>query len=217
MLEALKTEVCRLNRELPRNGLVVWTGGNVSARDPRSGLVVIKPSGMKFEDLRPKDQVVLDLNGKVVEGRRTPSSDAASHLYVYRHRPEVRGIAHTHSTFATVFAALGRPIPCFLTAMADEFGGPVPCAGFALIGGEEIGREIVKHLGRSPAVLLRNHGLFAVGGSGEAAVKAAVMAEDAARTSYFALLLDRPKALKARDIARLHHRYTNVYGQRLGR
>src|SRR3954454_5658846 len=163
MLEQLKEQVWKLHLELPKNNLVVWTSGNVSARDPESGLVVIKPSGITFEDLRPEDHVVVDLDGKVVDGSLKPSSDTASHLYIYRHRPDVNGVVHTHSSYATAFAALGRPIPVHLTAIADEFGGPIPCAGFALIGGEEIGREVVENIGESVAVLLKNHGVFTIG------------------------------------------------------
>jgi len=137
MLEAIKEELWRLHLRLPKEGLVTWTSGNVSQRDPASGLVVIKPSGIMYEDLRPEDHVVLDLEGDIVEGTLKPSSDTASHLYIYRQRPDVHGIVHTHSPYATAFAALGKPIPVYLTAHADEFGGPIPCAGFALIGGEE--------------------------------------------------------------------------------
>ncbi len=213
MLEHLKEQVYKLHLELPKNGLVKWTGGNVSARDPESGLVVIKPSGVLYEELRPQDHVVVDLQGKVVEGALKPSSDTASHLYIYRHRPNVNGIVHTHSPYATAFAALGQPIPVYLTAIADEFGGPIPCAGFALIGGEEIGKQVVEHIGMSPAVLLKNHGVFTVGPTAQAAVKAAVMVEDVARTVWLALQLGRPDEIAPEDVARLHHRYTHVYGQ----
>jgi len=213
MLERLKEQVCRLHLELPGNGLVVWTGGNVSARDQESGLVVIKPSGVPYEELRPQDHVVVNLKGEVVEGKLKPSSDTASHLYIYRHRQDVNGVVHTHSPYATAFAALGRPIPVYLTAIADEFGGPVPCAGFALIGGEEIGKQVVEHIGDSPAVLLKNHGVFAVGASARAAVKAAVMVEDVARAVHLALQLGQPEEIDPEDVAKLHHRYTSVYGQ----
>ncbi len=213
MLEELKALVCDLHQELPRHGLVVWTGGNVSARDPQTGLVVIKPSGVRYEQLRPEHHVVVDLDGRVFEGTLKPSSDTASHLYIYKHRPDVNGVVHTHSPYATAFAAVGRPIPACLTAIADEFGGPVPCAGFALIGGEEIGREVVAHIGQSPAVLLKNHGVFTVGRKAEAAVKAAVMVEDAARTVFLALQLGTPDELSPEIIAKLHERYTRVYGQ----
>src|SRR5256885_12822811 len=160
MLDQLKEQVWKLHLELPKNGLVVWTGGNVSARDPESGLVVIKPSGVLYDELRPEDHVVVNLEGDIVEGELKPSSDTASHLYVYRHRPDVNGVVHTHSSYATAFAALGRSIPVYLTAIADEFGGPIPCAGFALIGGEEIGRHGVEHIGASSAGPLHNHVRF---------------------------------------------------------
>jgi len=214
MLADLKRDLCELHQELPRHGLVVWTGGNLSARDPATGLVVIKPSGVRYERLRPEDHVVVDLQGRVVEGELRPSSDLASHLYIYRERIEINGIVHTHSPYATAFAAVGQPIPACLTAIADEFGGPIPCAGFAMIGGEEIGREVVEHLAANGrAVLLRQHGVFAVGPTAEAAVKAAVMVEDAARTVFLARQLGHPPELPEADIARLHRRYTTEYGQ----
>jgi len=187
--------VCRLNCELPRHGLVTWTSGNVSVRDPKTGYVVIKPSGVKFEDLKPQDQVVLDLDGNVIEGTRRPSVDAPTHLYIYQYRADVNGVVHTHSHYATAFAALNRSIPVYLTAHADEFGCPVPCAPYAKIGGEEIGSAVVKHIGASPAILMKNHGVFTVGPSGEAALKAAVMVEDIARTVHHALLLGTPDEL----------------------
>jgi L-ribulose-5-phosphate 4-epimerase len=213
MLEQLKEQVWKLHLELPKNDLVKWTGGNVSARDPESGLVVIKPSGVMYEDLRPEDHVVVDLEGDIREGELKPSSDTASHLYIYRNRPDVHGIVHTHSPYATAFAALGKPIPVYLTAIADEFGGPIPCAGFALIGGEEIGEQVVQHIGDSPAVLLKNHGVFTVGATVRDAVKAAVMVEDVARAVWLALQLGQPDEIPADDVAKLHDRYTNVYGQ----
>lgn len=214
MLEALKREVCRLHLQLPRYNLVVWTGGNVSARDPKTGCVVIKPSGVLFEDLKPHHHVVVDLNGKVIEGKLKPSSDVASHLYIYRHRPDVNSVVHTHSAYATAFAALGRPIPCFLTGMSDEFGGEIPCAGFALIGSEAIGKLVVEHIGSSPAILLQNHGVFTIGKTAKAAVKTAVMTEDVARTSYLALQLGKPMPISKKNIGKLYERYQNVYGQR---
>lgn len=213
MLEQLKEEIWKLHLELPKNGLVVWTSGNVSARDPESGLVVIKPSGVPYEELEPEDHVVVNLSGEVVEGDLNPSSDTDSHLYIYRQRSDVNGVVHTHSTYATAFAALGQPIPVCLTAIADEFGGPIPCAGFALIGGEEIGRQVIDHIGDSPAVLLKNHGVFTVGPDARAALKAAVMVEDVARTVYVALQMGQPDEISPEDVEKLHHRYTHVYGQ----
>ncbi len=213
MLEALRQQVWKLNLDLPKHGLVAWTSGNVSGRDPDTGYVVIKPSGVKYEDLQAEQLVVLDMEGKIVEGNLKPSSDTASHLYIYRHRPEVNGIVHTHSSYATAFAALGKPIPVYLTAIADEFGGSIPCGGFALIGGEEIGRVVVESIGSSPAVLLKNHGVFTIGPSAEAAVKAAVMVEDVARTVWIALQLGQPDEIPTGEVAKLRHRYTHEYGQ----
>jgi L-ribulose-5-phosphate 4-epimerase len=214
VLEALREQIWKLHLELPKNDLVRWTGGNVSGRDPETGLVVIKPSGVKYPDLRPEHLVVLDVDGRVVEGNLSPSSDTASHLYIYRQRPDVGGVVHTHSPYATAFAAAGKPIPVYLTAIADEFGGPIPVGGFALIGGEELGKIVVEAIGSSPAVLLKNHGVFTIGKNAEAAVKAAVMTEDVARTVWYALQLGTPDVIPAEDVAKLHQRYTNVYGQR---
>ena len=213
MLEHLKAELYTLHLELVRYNLVAWTGGNVSARDAESGLVVIKPSGVRYEQMRPEDMVVLDLEGRKVEGELKPSSDTASHLYIYRHRPDVGGVVHTHSPYATAFAANGRPIPVVLTAIADEFGGPIPCGGFSLIGDESIGKIVLESIGRSSAVLLKNHGVFTIGKNAEAAVKAAVMTEDNARSVWLALQLGTPDEIPPEDVAKLHYRYTNVYGQ----
>jgi len=213
MLEAIKIEVCRLNRELPAYNLVAWTSGNVSIRDTESGYVVIKPSGVKFDDLKPEQMVIVDLEGRIIEAELKVSSDTASHLYIYRHMPHVNGVVHTHSNYATAFAALGRSIPQVLTAIGDEFGGPVPCGDFALIGGEEIGKAVVESIGNSPACLLKNHGVFTVAPSGEKALKAAVMVEDVAKTVAIALQMGIPIEISAEDTARLHHRYMNVYGQ----
>lgn len=212
-LQAIRTALVELHAELLRHSLVVWTGGNVSARDPDSGLVAIKPSGVRYPDLTAASMVVLDLEGNVVEGDLKPSSDTASHLYVYRHRPDVNGVVHTHSRYATAFAAVGRPIPVFLTAQADEFGGEIPCAGFTLIGDEGIGQLVVDGIGRSPAILLKNHGVFTVGPTAASAVKAAVMTEDVAATAWAALQLGTPDALPADVVEQLHRRYTTRYGQ----
>lgn len=213
MLERLKEELVALHMELPKNNLVMWTGGNVSQRDADTGLVVIKASGVRYEDMKPEHMVVVDMDGKMVEGNYKPSSDVYSHLYIYRHRPDVGGVVHTHSRYATAFAALGRPIPCVITAMADEFGGPIPCGGFALIGDEAIGKVVVDSIGRSPAVLLKNHGVFTIGKNATAAVKAAVMTEDVAATVWMALQIGTPDEIPQDLVENLHHRYTNVYGQ----
>jgi L-ribulose-5-phosphate 4-epimerase len=215
-IEALRREVCALHAELPRHGLVAWTSGNLSARVPGEELMVIKASGIPYDELTPAAIVVCDLHGTVVEGELAPSSDAATHGYVYRELEDVGGIAHTHSSYATAWAARGEAIPCVLTAMADEFGGEIPIAPFARIGDEEIGRAVVETLAshRSSAVLLRSHGVFALGHDARAAVKAAVMCEDVARTVHLARALGDPIPLPQEDIDALHDRYQNVYGQR---
>lgn len=213
MLDELRAEVFRLHGELPRNKLVAWTSGNISGRDPATGLVVIKPSGIRYEDLTPQNMVVVDLEGKVVEGKYKPSSDTFAHTYVYCHRPEINGIVHTHSTFATAWAAVGKPIPAVLTAICDEFGGPIPVGAYARIGGDEIGQEIIRSIGESPAILMKNHGVFTIGKTPEAAVKSAVMVEDVARTVYFALQLGRPEEIPAEEVSRAHRRYLEEYGQ----
>jgi L-ribulose-5-phosphate 4-epimerase len=214
-IDRLREEVCRLHALLPLNGLVAWTSGNVSARVPGADLMLIKPSGVDYEDLTPDSMVLCDLHGNVVEGGHAPSSDTGSHAYVYRHRPEVGGVVHTHSTYATAWSARGEPIPCVITAMADEFGGQIPVGPFALIGGEAIGKGIVETLAehRSPAVLMRNHGVFTIGKNARAAVKAAVMTEDVARTVHLARAYGEPIPIPSADIDALYDRYTNVYGQ----
>jgi L-ribulose-5-phosphate 4-epimerase len=213
LLQAIRQELVTLNQALLEYGLVTWTSGNVSIRDADSGLVAIKASGVPFKDLTPASIVVVDLDGNLVEGQFKASSDTASHLYIYRHCPDVNGVVHTHSNYATAFAALGRPIPVYLTAHADEFGGPIPCGGFAMIGGEEIGKVVVELVGRSKAVLLKHHGVFTVGASGEAALKAAVLVEDIARTAWLALQIGQPDEIPVEFIQRLHHRYRHEYGQ----
>ena len=215
MFEKLKEELVQLHLELPRNNLVVWTSGNVSARDPETNLVVIKPSGIKFPDLSPENMVVVDIDGNIVEGDHKASSDTASHCYIYRHLPDVTGIVHTHSRYATAFATHGRSIPCITTAMGDEFGGDIPCGGFALIGGEEIGQVVVETLqgSRSPGCLLQSHGVFTVGPTAEKAVKAAVMTEDNAAIAWASLMMGEPLTIAQSDIDKLYDRYQNVYGQ----
>ena len=216
LLPELRAEVCQLHAELPKNNLVAWTSGNISARDAATGQVVIKPSGIRFDDLTPENMVVTDLEGRVLEGELQPSSDTASHCYIYRHLSHVNGVVHTHSRYATAFSVVGESIPCVTTAMADEFGAEIPCCGFCLIGGEDIGKLVVDMLAkhRSPAALLQNHGVFAIGKSAEAAVKAAVMTEDNAAIVWAARQLGSIIPIPPEDIARLHDRYQNAYGQR---
>jgi len=213
LLEQLRGEICRLHAELPRNHLVTWTSGNISGRDREAGLVVIKPINVAYEKLTPENMVVVNLDGKVVEGELKPSSDTFAHIYIYRQRPEVNGVVHTHSTFATAWAAVGKPIPAVLTAICDEFGGPIPVGAYAKIGGDEIGQEIIRSIGSSPAILMKNHGVFTIGRTPEAAVKAAVMVEDVARTVFYAMQLGQPDEIPAEEVARAHRRYLEEYGQ----
>ncbi|MBF9069028.1 L-ribulose-5-phosphate 4-epimerase [Streptacidiphilus fuscans] len=214
-IDALKAQVCALHAELIRWGLVAWTSGNVSARVPGRELMVIKPSGVPYEDLTPDTMIVTDLEGEVVDGHHQPSSDTAAHAYVYRNMPEVGGVVHTHSPYATAWSAAGEPIPCAITAMGDEFGDDIPVGPFALIGDHSIGEGIVATLKghRSPAVLMRGHGVFTIGKDAKAAVKAAVMCEDVARTVHLARQLGPVPRLGQDDIDKLHDRYRNVYGQ----
>lgn len=215
-VEAVRHRVAELHAELTRNGLVSWTMGNISERVPGADLLVIKPSGVSYEDLTPEAMVVVDLEGNVVEGELSPSSDTDTHAFVYRSMARVGAVVHTHSPYATAWAARCEPIPCVLTAIADEFGGDIPLGPFARIGGDEIGRGIVETLGehRSQAVLMRSHGVFTIGTDARDAVKAAVMCEDAARTVLLARTLGELRRLDQDDIDALYDRYQNVYGQR---
>ena len=214
-----REQVASLHAELVRYGLVVWTGGNVSGRVPGEDLFVIKPSGVDYDGLTPENMILCTLDGEVVPGSagcdRSPSSDTAAHAYVYRSMPEVGGVVHTHSTYATAWAARAEPIPCVITAMADEFGGPIPVGPFAIIGDDSIGRGIVSTLEghRSRAVLMRNHGVFTIGRDARDAVKAAVMTEDVARTVHIARQGGPLVPIPQEAIDSLFDRYQNVYGQ----
>jgi L-ribulose-5-phosphate 4-epimerase len=212
----LRHVVAGLHAALVSNGLVAWTSGNISARVPGTDLLVIKPSGVAYPDLTAESMVVCDLTGARVSGELSPSSDTASHAYIYRQMPQVGGVVHTHSRYATAWAARGEPIPCVLTAMADEFGGEIPVGPFAPIGGEQIGQAVVATLAghRSPAVLLRSHGVFTVGATAGDAVKAAVMCEDAACTVHLASLRGELTPLPQDQVDALYRRYQNEYGQR---
>lgn len=215
LISRLRADVAELHAELTRYGLVAWTAGNISARIPGYPLMVIKPSGVAYGDLTADRMVLCDLDGKVVEGDLSPSSDTEAHAYVYRAMPEVGGVVHTHSPYATAWAARGEAIACHLTAQADEFGGEIPVGPFALIGGDDIGKGIVATLDghRSPAVLMRNHGVFTIGKDAKSAVKAAVMCEDVARTAHLARALGTPVPMASHDVDALYSRYQQAYGQ----
>ncbi|MGF6822088.1 L-ribulose-5-phosphate 4-epimerase [Microbacterium sp. ZKA21] len=218
-IQTVREDVARLHGELVRYELIVWTGGNVSGRVPGADLFVIKPSGVSYDDLTPDNMILCDLDGNVVPGTagsdRSPSSDTAAHAYVYRHMPDVGGVVHTHSTFAVAWAARGEEIPCVITAMADEFGGPIPIGPFAIIGDDSIGRGIVQTLTghRSRAVLMQNHGPFTIGTDAKDAVKAAVMVEDVARTVHYAREAGPLIPIPQEAVDSLFNRYQNVYGQ----
>jgi len=218
-IQRVREDVATLHAELVRYGLVIWTGGNISGRVPGADLFVIKPSGVSYDDLAPDNMILCDLDGNVVPGtpgsERSPSSDTAAHAYVYRNMPAVGGVVHTHSTYATAWAARGEAIPCVITGMADEFGGEIPVGPFAIIGDDSIGRGIVATLDghRSRAVLMQNHGVFTIGKDAKDAVKAAVMCEDVARTIHISRQLGDPLPIPQESIDALFDRYQNVYGQ----
>ena len=211
----VRADVAKLHEMLVRYNLVIWTGGNISGRVPGADLFVIKPSGVEYDDLTAEKMILCDLDGTVIEGEHSPSSDTAAHAYIYRNMPEVNGVVHTHSTYATAWAARGEAIPCVITGQADEFGGDIPVGPFAIIGDDSIGRGVVATLTghRSRAVLMQNHGVFTIGSSPRDAVKAAVMAEDVARTVHIAKQLGELIPIPQAAIDALFDRYQNVYGQ----
>jgi L-ribulose-5-phosphate 4-epimerase len=214
LLPELRRLVCEINQELPKRGLVTMTSGNASGRDPETNYAVVKPSGVSFEDLTPEGMVVVDLECNVVEGDLRPSTDALTHVYIYRQMSHVNAIVHTHSNYATSFAALGMPIPAVLTAIADEFGEPIPCAPYCQIGEEQIGEAVVNYIGTSRAILLQSHGVFTVGEDPKAALKAAVMCEDVAKTVHLAMLKGTPIPIPEEEVTRGYKRYQEKYGQR---
>ena len=211
--EQLRREVWETNLGIFRAGLVTMHAGNASGIDRKRGLVIIKPSGMDYDKLRPADMVVVDLEGRKLKGKWKPSVDLPHHLYLYQHRPEIGGVIHTHSNYATAFALLGRSIPVYLTAIADEFGAEVPCAPYVDNIGDHIGETILKYMGKAPAILLAQHGVFSWGPTPRAALKSAVMLEDVAKTCFLAMLLGEPKPLPADEIQKWYNRYQTTYGQ----
>ncbi len=214
ILEQLREIVCKCNKELPANGLVKMTSGNVSGRDRETGYVVIKPSGYTFSELTPAHMVVVDMDGRVVEGNLKPSTDTDTHLYVYRHRPDIFGMVHTHSPYASSFAALGEPIPACLTASA-MLGGEIPLGGYAPIGGADIGQEIINKIGNALAIVMQNHGVFTIGSSPQEATKMAVEVEEIAKISHLALVRGKPILLTPQQISYMIDLYKNEYGQRV--
>jgi len=220
LLEQLRKDVCWANQQLPKLGLVAWTSGNGCGRDPQSGSVVVKPSGVLFEELRPEALPVMDLDGNVIEGGLKPSVDTPTALYILRHMPEIHAVIHTHSAYATSFAALGRSIPVYLTEHGDAFGIPIPCGKYAKIGGIEVGQEVVRVLReinlQCPAVLMQNHGVFAVGYNPMGALKAAAVVEDIARAVHLAMATGDPIPIPPQEAQRLYDVYHTKYGQKPG-
>ncbi len=213
MLEDLKKEVHKAHIKLWENRLVMWTSGNVSARDPKTDLIVIKPSGVPYDKLLPDNLVIVDLNGKIIEGKLRPSVDMATHLYIYKHMPDVMSVIHTHSTYASAFAAVGKPIPVCLTAMADFFGCNIPIGELVLIGEEEIGKEIVSKIGGSKAIIMKNHGPFTIGKSVDEALKAAIYLEESAKIIIMSRILGVPQPIPKSTVKILHKNYIEKYGQ----
>lgn len=213
-IQQARQDLARLHAQLWDAGLVVWSGGNISQRV--EGGFVIKPSGLLYDELTPESMIHCDLDGNVIAGDRAPSSDTASHAYVYRNMPEVGGVVHTHSNYASAWAAVEKPIPCILTAIADEFGGEIPLGPFAIIGDDSIGQGIVETLRahRSKAVLMRQHGVFSIGKDAKSALKAAIMCEDVAKSAHLAHQLGDPKPIAQHFVDSLFERYQNVYGQK---
>lgn len=217
-LEELREEVFEANLGIYRDGLVTMHSGNASGIDRERKCIVIKPSGMEYQKLSPSLLVVTDLNGhRLMTGspgdNLNPSVDLPHHVYLYTHCPEIGGIVHTHSNYATSFAILNRPIAACLTAIADEFGGEIPCAPYVDNIGDHIGEAILKHRTQAPAVLLGHHGVFTFGPSPRAAFKTAVMVEDVAKTCHLASLLGQPESLPADEVEKWYVRYHSAYGQ----
>jgi L-ribulose-5-phosphate 4-epimerase len=212
-LQALREEVWSCNLELPKNDLIKMTSGNVSGRDPETNLVVIKPSGIPYEDLVPDKLVIVDLNGQVIEGDFVPSIDTTTHLYVYRNRSDVFGMTHTHSPYACVFAVLGEPIPACLTT-AGLVGGEVPLGRYTPPDGSDgIAKEMLRVIGRSLAVIMQNHGVFTIGESASQATRVAVEVEEIAKITHHAMLRGTPIELTEAQVAEVISVYTEQYGQ----
>lgn len=218
----LRLEVWKANVGLPQAGLVTMHSGNASGLHRPSRLVLIKPSGIDYDRLKPEDLVVVDLEGNRIPPQQSPdaissplkpSVDTIHHLLLYKKDPALGGVIHTHSNYATAWAATGQSIPCALTAMADEFGGEIPCAPYLDNLADTIANGIMKHRGKGPAILLGNHGVFTFDATPHKAFKAAVMVEDVAKTLWLARQLGEIRALPEAEIAKWWGRYHSTYGQ----
>lgn len=215
LLPKLREEVCKCNLMLPANDLVRMTSGNVSGRDRETGWMVIKPSGVPYEELTPENMVIVGPDQEIIEGDLTPSIDTITHLYVYRHRPDVFGIVHTHSPYATSFAVLGRGLPACLTT-CGLVGGKVPLGSYAPpIGQDNIGKEMLRIIGDAYAVIMRSHGVFTIGHSASHATRVAVEVEEIARITHLALLIGEPIELTEEQVAEVAYIYDHKYGQKV--
>lgn len=212
MLEQLREEVFESLLELPKNQLVTMHSGTVSGRDVETNLVVIKPTGFRYDKLTPGDLIVMDLEGKIVEGHRRPSSDTGTHLYLYTHRPDILGIVHTHSPYAMIFGVLGKPIPPTMSSAA-LLGGEIPIGGYVPVGGEEIGAEILRKIGDSSAIIMQNHGVYTFDKTVWKATVLAAEVEDLAKITHFAMLHGNPIILTPEQVAEFQHIYHTLYGQ----
>jgi len=213
LLEELRKEIIEIGKKLKAYNLITLTGGNVSGRDPETGLIGITPSGIEYEKLAPADVVIVDLDGNIKEGKRKPSSDLITHLQIYKEKKEINGIIHTHSTYASCFAVLNESVPVVSTTMANEVGGEVPVAPYAPVGSKELGDSIIKNIGNQKAVLLQSHGVLTYGENPHHALAAAVMLEDAAKIYHLAKSIGEPIRLSEEEIRRANDLFQNVYGQ----
>ena len=227
MLEQLKAEVCKANLDLVKYNLVVFTWGNVSAIDPETKLVVIKPSGVSYDTMTADDMVVVDLDGEIIEGKLNPSSDTPTHLELYKAHPEIGGVVHTHSRWATVFAQAGMDIPALGTTHGDDFYGAIPCTRKmtpAEIAGEyekETGTVILETIGENaadiPAVLVHSHGPFAWGKTAADAVHSAVVLEEVAFMAWHTMMLNPTHGVMQQELLDKHflrkHGKNAYYGQ----
>ena len=213
LLEDLRKEVLAASLNLLKYGLVTLTGGNVSGRDKTTGYVAITPSGMDYEQLRPEDIVIVDIEGNKVDGKWKPSVDTEDHLYIYKHKPNLYGIIHTHAPYACSFAILQKEIPCCSTTLANEVGGSVPVAPYTSVACGLIGPAVVEVIGDKNACLLANHGVISVGESVKHALTAAVMLEDGAKVYHLAQCMGDPVPLSKTEIEKARNVFLYTYGQ----
>jgi len=214
LLQRLREKVIETALKVVDAGLVVSTWGNISARDRESGLIAITPSGMDYKKLRPEDIVILDVDGKVIDGKRKPSTETPMHTLFYRKRSEINGIVHTHSWFATTLSTLNKEIPVVLAELGACVGGSVRVAKYVRGGTEEFGRAALDAIGDRAAVLQQNHGVLAIGKTLDDAFAATAVVEDAAKVYWSGLLAGQPFVLPDEEVKELHESFIKSYGQK---